>query len=134
MRNLILVLLLILSIHAIGQNIVSSTVAWSTSKTFNVNSGEMTPVANQLISYRQDSVNWKDASGNLKYSFLVNEVTGAWTDITASGEVIYEVSSGGYKGNIYFTRTAAGILIRIFLLTATDPVIYELTVNSTQVL
>ena len=120
--------------HAQCQSIASSTISWSTTKTFNVTTGETSPESSQLISYQQSKVEWKAESGALKYSFNVTGTSGSWADVSQDGEIIYKVRNADFNGNIYFSKIGTDIRIRIIIQNGADPVVYDLTVYNTQAL
>jgi hypothetical protein len=131
MKIFILITLALLSTGLHAQNVTVATLAWSITKTQVINTGEMIESGEQLVSYGKNTVEWKDSKGEVKKSFAVGEVNGAWSNVQAPGSIFYDVQCGEKPGTITFQRTAGGILIRILLLNGEEmPDIYEMTVST----
>jgi hypothetical protein len=72
-----------------------------------------------------------DVDDSIKYTFIVLEVNGQWSDVKNSGNVLYEVESNGRQGTVEFIRQDGTIYIRITLLKpAENPDIFRLSVST----
>jgi hypothetical protein len=131
MRIFILIALALLSTGLQAQNITTTTLVWSITGTQVINTGEMIGPGEQLVSYGKNTVEWKDSRGEVKKSFTVSGVNGAWSNVQSQGSIVYDVQCGDKPGTITFQRTAGGIMIRILLLNGEEmPDIYEMTVST----
>ncbi len=130
-KILILMALIALTLPALGQNILTSTLTWNTVSSFDAQTGRKNVEDGQIVTHQHSSIDWNNADGSLKRSFTVNDVTGSWTDVSNEGEIIYEVdTTDGHKGNVYFRKSADGIIVRLVLNTAAEPEVFELTVST----
>src|SRR5687768_678207 len=128
MRTFILITLALLSTGLQAQNVTITTLVWSITGTQVINTGEMIESGEQLISNGNNTVEWKDSRGEVKKSFIVSEVNGAWSNVQSQGSIVYDVQCGDKPGTITFHRTAGAIMIRIMLLNGEEmPDIYEMT-------
>jgi hypothetical protein len=131
MRVIILITLALLSKGLQAQNITTATLAWSITRTQVINTGEMIESGEQLISYGRNTAEWQNSRGEVKKSFTVIGVNGAWGNVQLQGSIVYDVQCGDKPGTITFQRTAGGVLIRILLLNGEEmPDIYEMTVST----
>lgn len=134
--RIFLTLSLLMAARALfSQNVVDHTVQWSVSRMVEANTGALTDVNETIESYGSSRIEWKDRRGNIKQTFVIREVNGAWTNIQSAGTILFEVDCEGRVGTVRFSRQDGEILVQVVLLKADgNPDIYELYITSFTVL
>jgi hypothetical protein len=117
-----------------GQDIKSKTITWDAVSIFNVGTGDMKEESHQIISNKNNTVEWKTPAGESKV-FQVNEVLGQWTNVASNGEIVYEVRRENKRGTITFLKNQSGIAVRILLVDDSDalPSNFEFKISNIQV-
>ena len=128
-----------LSLMGIGlyaQNITTQTIRWHVGKTQEVNAGRVSEDPDQIVSYGTTKIEWQNASGLVKKTFVISETNGSWTNVQSNGSILYEVNVGERLGTVRFFRTPSELTIRITLLKGddTDPDLYEFSITSLETL
>lgn len=122
---------MLVSKEMLAQDITTATISWAVASTQAVNTGEITELADRIVSHGDDTIEWTDRRGVIKKSFAISEVNGSWTNVQVPGTILYEVQSGEESGTVTFQRTASEILIRILILRGEEiPDIYEMTIST----
>lgn len=134
--RIFLTLSLLTAAHALfSQNIVNHTVQWSVFRQLEANTGTLTDLNETIESYGSGRIEWKDRRGNIKKTFVIREVNGAWNNIQLPGTILFEVDFEGRPGTVRFSREEGKIIVQVVLLNADDnPDIYELYVSTFTIL
>jgi hypothetical protein len=132
-KTFLVTLAMTLSAALYSQDIRTATLRWNAVTTTNINAGDMTEENTQLISY-PDHIEWKAPDGTLRYSLNILETNGTWTNVGSSGEIIFEIDRAGNRGTVQFVKQSGVTKVRLLLLTDSDPLSYELTITTTEVL
>jgi hypothetical protein len=134
MKKIFIVMLaMTLSAALYSQNIRTATLRWNAVTTTDINAGDMTDENTQLISY-PDHIEWKAPDGTLRYSPNILETNGTWTNVSKNGEIIFEIDNKGNRGTVQFVKQEGVTKVRLLLLTDSEPLSYELTITTTEVL
>jgi hypothetical protein len=114
-----------------AQNISSGTLIWKVDASLDVSTGISNEAAEQVLSYGNERIEWRDGAGSMKATFEIIEVNGQWTNVMNNGAILYEVRSDGRLGTIQFSRADGKHSIRIILLKPSeDPDIHRLSVST----
>lgn len=114
-----------------AQNITSSDLSWTIKRTDYIGTGMFDEPGGTLISYGNTRIEWLDAAGALKRTFIIQETNGTWSNVATNGTVVYEVLSEGKACTITFLRD--GSALRATLITLSDnepPLVYEFIIQS----
>jgi hypothetical protein len=111
-----------------GQNIQTSTIAWTCPSTFHVAPGTFNSEVTNVTSSPTQIV-WVDSSNNALYTLAITETIGSWSNVNSNGSIIYKVTSGSDSGIVQFSKTGSDIWIRIHISTESEQLIYQLTVS-----
>jgi hypothetical protein len=117
MKKYIAVLILTLAatgLHA--QNIATTTLSWKADACLDVNTGVVSTIYDQVLSYSNTRIEWRTIQGDLKRTFTILEVNGQWSNAAQNGAILYEVESDGRRGTVKFSRTAGATSIHVLLL------------------
>lgn len=133
MKKLLTIPLFLFFVAAYSQDVATSKIAWSCSKSFEVSTGKLEMGASKVTTYKGDSIVWLDAKG-VKKTLAVKKVTGSWANVNMPGEVLYQVERGQQRGTVLIKKSTGGTVIRVVLTEATStaaqtiPSMTELTV------
>jgi len=117
MKLYILSVFIALPVFLRAQSITTQSLSWQASVITEVNTGDILSTnGDKIVSHGSTSVEWKDNQGHVKYTYTVNTVNGSWSNVSNSGSIIYQVTTGGKAGTIAFIRSGNEITIRILLL------------------
>ncbi len=126
-----ILILLLLAQHGFSQNITSSDLSWSVSRIGNRAAGEFDDRGGVILSYGTERVEWRDAQGTLKQTFVIREVNGSWQDVARNGSILYEADSDGKSCTLAFQRSGNVLTVTIGILNDSDvPLIYEFTIQN----
>jgi hypothetical protein len=129
----LLTLALALSAALYSQNIRTATLRWNATTTTDTRAGNQTDENTQVITC-SDHIEWKAPDGTLRYTLKILEANGTWTNVSRNGEIIFEIDNKGNRGTVQFLRKDGATKVRLLLLTDSDPLSYELTITTTEVL
>jgi hypothetical protein len=140
MKQALGILMLALAASAHGQEVTTRNIEWSFSNSFEASTGRPGNEPGKVATYRQDSILWLDGRGAVKKVLAIKGVRGSWADISAPGEILYQVEGGQQRGVVVIKRAGTETVIRFVLMGGGGPAsqavpdIHEMTVASTQVL
>ena len=130
-KYLVIVSFALTAVGLHAQNIASTTLTWKVDACLNVNTGVSTEATDQILSYGNERIEWRDETGNVKATFEIIEVNGQWTNVTDNGIMLYEVLSEGRQGTVQFSRADGKYSIRIILLKPSEnPDVHRLSVST----
>jgi hypothetical protein len=114
-----------------AQNISSGALVWEVDACLDVSTGISNEATDQILSYGNERIEWRDGAGSVKATFEIIEVNGQWANVRNNGAIVYEVRCDGRPGTIQFSRAEGKHSIRIILLKPSeDPDIHRLSVST----
>jgi len=120
-------------LNAKAQNVKTSTIQWSSTKTMDINKGDSNDEATTLTNYGTTRFEWKNSDGSMRKTFQIIEVVGDWTNAASNGSLTFEVTDGTNSGTITIRKD--GDNTRALMVIVTDPPqVTELTIQSSQAL
>lgn len=127
--DILILFMLLGSIVTYSQNILTSTIQWTCTQTFDAQQGLMTDEITKIVS-SPTQVTWYDSNDVVKDTFEISGTEGSWTNVSNNGSVTFTVSSGEDRALIQFTKQNSNISIRIHFLLKDGKSIYDLKVNN----
>jgi len=137
MRNVLLLSICLLpGMSVYAQNVTTQTIRWHISQTQDINGGRVYEDTDQIVSYGTGKVEWQNAQGVVKKTFIINETNGSWPNVQNNGSILYEVRVGDQPGTLRIFRTAGELTVRIMLIKddQADPDLYEMSITSFETL
>jgi hypothetical protein len=131
MKHIVPLLLIILPVYGLAQNIRTSTIRWSSERTFNATTGQWTDEPTSLITNTGSSFQWKKYDGTIIKNFQIIETVGEWSNTNADGKIHYEVKDGHTNGTISIQRKSQKVKVLIVLATE-PPTLFELAIENVQ--
>ena len=120
-------------LSAKAQNVKTSTIQWSSTKTMDINKGDSNDEATTLINYGTTRFEWKNSDGGMRKTFQIIEVIGDWTNAASTGSLTFEVTDGTNSGTITIRKDNQNT--KVLMVIVTDPPqVTELTIQSSQAL
>jgi hypothetical protein len=132
-RYILTSICLVVACRGYAQNIATTSLQWNATSVFEAHLGNTT-VEPGTVTTANGHIVWKAANGSVKYDFTILETNGTWTNVSANGSVTYEVDHQNNRGTVQFKRDNGGVTIRIVLTTGSEPLIYELTIDTIETL
>jgi hypothetical protein len=97
-KNILIVLVFSAGITSLKvQDIISRPIQRNVSKAFYAETGEMVEES-QFILSGGSTVQWNDAHGNTKQTYVIGETMGSWANI--SQPILCKINSGEVQDNI----------------------------------
>jgi hypothetical protein len=115
-----------------AQNIQTSTIAWSTSSTFDVEQGAITDEATRIVSSSSE-IAWYGSDNNLRKTMSITGTTGTWSNVSSNGSITFNVTSEESSGIVQFWKADGQTRIRIHLISESGGMLCELEVSSLNV-
>jgi hypothetical protein len=130
MKYIALLVIVISPVLAFSQNVKTSTLRWSSHRTFDVSNGQSKDEFTSIISAASGIV-WKNADGTTRKTFQVVEVIGEWSDPASDGKIQFEVNDGQSNGSVSIQRKEN--VTRVLIVIGTEPpTLQELTIQNFQ--
>lgn len=114
-QYLISSIILLGSLVVNGQDInpETDTVRWDYGKVENKVRSETLSISGHFISYGSKSFLWVQNGMDHKYAFEIKGVKGSWSDITQTGELVYQAVCEGIDGTIRIYRQRRDVIIQL---------------------
>ncbi|HTJ53420.1 MAG TPA: hypothetical protein VL443_28390 [Cyclobacteriaceae bacterium] len=120
-------------LSAKAQNVKTSTIQWSSTKTMDINKGDSNDEATTLTNFGTTRFEWKNQDGSMRKNFQIIEVVGDWTNAASAGSLTFEVTDGTNSGTITIRKDDQNT--KVLMVIVTDPPqVTELTIQSSQAL
>src|SRR5689334_21357276 len=135
MRSVSLSLLFLVSIVSFSwaQDIITSTIKWNSTTTYNASYNNSTEEVTSLTSTASTNLIWKNEDGTIRKAFQIIEVIGEWSNVKTDGRIQYEVTDGQFSGTISIQKQDGNTKILIAMAYDT-PDTKELMIQGLQLL
>jgi hypothetical protein len=98
-----------------AQDVRKSTITWISSKNVNNADNATSIFACSFVSHADQKIDWNQRNGAYVTSYAVTSVRGSWSDISADGQIVYQVTNGELAGTVTLSRLNGTSTIRMSL-------------------
>jgi hypothetical protein len=94
-----------------AQDIHNARLAWSVTTLSDLNTKKSSSYNCVFETNGQQEIKWKQNGGTDVTLISVSKLTGAWANISTTGEVVFNISVEGETGTLTFTRNGSNTFI-----------------------
>lgn len=91
----------------------SDVLVWTYDRFLNGRTQETLVAAGKLITYPNNKITWEQDSEHFTEIYNVTGLQNSWADVTAAGEVQFNLTWNGNLGVAKFSKTGQGLLAEL---------------------
>lgn len=114
-NSLLPLLCLIALFEASGQSTAAKRLSWNVNKLEDLNTNKNSDYKCTFVTNGFTDIKWSQGNGDYITQFEVKDITGSWSDVSATGKVVCQVKSDEFNGEITFERTSQNVFITLYL-------------------
>ena len=122
-RYIILILLLsgLTMAKLQGQDVRSAGLTWTVTTIKDLDTGDSKAFGCTFESNGIGNILWKQNAGGYVRTLVTQTVTGSFPNVTAIGQLTYNISEDGDTGTVIFERNSSGVFITLDISDGTGP-------------